>query len=171
MKIKLNKGGLRRSKWYEYLIRFAFGGTITAVAGLVAGRFGPVAGGFLLAFPAILPAAATLIEKHERQKKERAGQKCEKRGREAAGVDAAGAAMGSIGLVAFALVVWQTIADHGTALVLIGATIIWLLVSVALWGMRETLFRRIRAKCLRSSHEQLSLKSARSPSINRRLDE
>jgi hypothetical protein len=34
------------------------------VVGLIAARFGPVVGGLFLAFPAIFPASATLIEKH-----------------------------------------------------------------------------------------------------------
>ena len=78
MKIKLDTSGLRQSRWYEYLARFLFGGTVTALAGLIAKRFGPEIGGLFLAFPAIFPATATLIEKHEqqkheKQKKERAG--------------------------------------------------------------------------------------------------
>ena len=81
LKIKLDTSGLGLSRWYEYLIRFVFGGTITAVAGIVAERYGPEIGGLFLAFPAILPAAATLIEKHEKEKKERAGIDSPQRGR------------------------------------------------------------------------------------------
>ena len=36
-------------------------------------RWGPGIGGLFLAFPAIFPASATLVEKHEKQKKNRAG--------------------------------------------------------------------------------------------------
>ena len=46
---------------------------MTVVAGLIAARFGPVIGGLFLAFPAIFPASATLIEKHVRESKEKAG--------------------------------------------------------------------------------------------------
>ena len=46
---------------------------MTVVAGLIAARFGPVIGGLFLAFPAIFPASATLIEKHVRERKEKAG--------------------------------------------------------------------------------------------------
>src|SRR3984957_3542718 len=45
---------------------------------------------------------ATLIEKHERQKKEKKGLHGEERGTDAAAIDALGAAMRSVGLVAFA---------------------------------------------------------------------
>jgi hypothetical protein len=106
VKIKIHVAALRRSKWYEYLIRFVFGGTVTALTGIIAKRWGPEIGGLFLAFPAILPATATLIEKHEQQKKQSAGKKGKLRARAIAGVDAAGAAMGSVGLVAFAIIVW-----------------------------------------------------------------
>ena len=46
-----------------------FGGTVTALAGIVAKRVGPETGGLFLVFPSIFPAAATLIEKHEKQNK------------------------------------------------------------------------------------------------------
>jgi hypothetical protein len=46
---------------------------MTVVAGLIAARFGPVIGGLFLAFPAIFPESATLIEKHVRESKEKAG--------------------------------------------------------------------------------------------------
>jgi Protein of unknown function (DUF3147) len=74
VKIKIDITAIGESRWYEYLVRFAFGGTITALAGLVAKRYGPGIGGLFLAFPAIFPATATLLDKHERQKKERAGK-------------------------------------------------------------------------------------------------
>ena len=111
VKIKVTTDGLRESRWYEYVVRFVFGGTVTALAGIIAKRFGPEIGGLFLAFPAIFPATATLIEKHERRKKEEAGQDGTARGRAAAGVDAAGAAMGSVGLAVFAIVVWARTAE------------------------------------------------------------
>jgi hypothetical protein len=80
-----------------------FDGLITPIAGVIAKQFGPAVGGLFLAFPAIFPASATLIEKHEKQKKEKRGLHGVPRGREAASMDAAGAAMGSIGLLQFAL--------------------------------------------------------------------
>ena len=73
MIVQLNPSALRETHWYEYLIRFALGGAVTVVAGLIAARFGPVVGGLFLAFPAIFPASATLIEKHVRRRKEKAG--------------------------------------------------------------------------------------------------
>jgi hypothetical protein len=95
VKIEINIAALGRSKWYEYVLRFAFGGLVTALAGVIAKHYGPGIGGLFLAFPAIFPATATLLESHEKQKKTLAGKAGTVRAREIAGVDAAGAAMGS----------------------------------------------------------------------------
>jgi hypothetical protein len=92
-----------------------------------------------------LPAAATLIEKHEKLKKEQVGMEGTHRGRATAGVDAAGAAMGSIGLMTFAVVVWVCMPNYLAALVLGLATVAWLLVAVLAWGVHETAWRRMRA--------------------------
>jgi hypothetical protein len=137
MQIKVDLSVLGQTKWYEYAIRFLFGGIITGVAGLIAQRFGPGIGGLFLAFPAIFPASATLIEKHERQKKEKEGLQGTQRGREAASIDAAGSAMGSIGLSVFALLVWQFLPRHSTWIVLTAATAAWLSVSVLIWHIRK----------------------------------
>src|SRR3954464_581709 len=107
MRIRIDLSSLRQTKWHDYAVRFLFGGLITAVAGIIAKKFGPGIGGLFLAFPAIFPASATLIEKHEREKKESLGLSGAARGRSAASLDAAGSSMGSIGLFVFAFVVWQ----------------------------------------------------------------
>ena len=73
MIVQLRLSALRRTSRREYLLRFALGGTTTVVAGLIAAAFGPVVGGLFLAFPAIFPASATLVEKHVRERKEKAG--------------------------------------------------------------------------------------------------
>jgi hypothetical protein len=67
---------------------------MTVVAGLIAARFGSVTGGLFLAFPAIFPASATLIEKHVRERKEKAGLPGARRGKEAAALDAPGGLCG-----------------------------------------------------------------------------
>ena len=70
MRIKVDPSGLKQTKWHEYALRFVAGGIITVIAGLIARKWGPGIGGLFLAFPAIFPATATLIEKHQRQRKE-----------------------------------------------------------------------------------------------------
>ena len=142
MKIKLDRSELGRSKWYEYVLRFAFGGAVTALAGIIAKHFGAELGGLFLAFPAIFPAAATLIERTEKQKKEQAGLSGTIRGRQAAGVDAAGAWMGAFGLIAFGLIVWKTLPGFDTATVLCSAALVWLFASVLIWELRAQVWRR-----------------------------
>jgi hypothetical protein len=139
MKIQVSLSAVAQTKWYEYAVRFIFGGLITAIAGIIAKRFGPVIGGLFLAFPAIFPASATLIEKHEKEDKERRGLKGTKRAADAVSVDAAGSAIGSIGVMAFAAVVWRTVPNHSACLVLSGATLVWMAVSLILWELRKRL--------------------------------
>ncbi len=148
MKIEINFAALKRTKWQEYLVRFVFGGAVTTVAAMIAKHFGPGVGGLFLAAPAIFPAAATLVEKHEEKKaREDAGK--ERFAHQVAGVDAAGAAMGSIGLMAFAVVVWQLAPDHSVVAVLSVATLAWLAVSLTLWYLRKTVWRSLRIKLKR----------------------
>jgi hypothetical protein len=107
MLVKFESSSVRETKWSEYATRFIFGGTVTLLAGVIADRFGPGIGGLFLAFPAIFPASASLIQRHQRQKKERAGLDGNRRGRLAAGIDADGAAVGCLGLMAFAATAWR----------------------------------------------------------------
>ncbi len=137
MLIQIEWSALGKTKWHEYAVRFLFGGAITTVAGMVAEKYGPVVGGLFLACPAIFPASATLIAKHEAQKKKRVGLHGEIRGMEAAGVDANGAALGSIGLMMFGVVAWKLMPHHSVAGVLLASILAWLLVSVLLWQLRK----------------------------------
>jgi len=137
MRVRFDTAALRQTKWHQYAIRFLFGGLITAAAGIIAKQYGPVIGGLFLAFPAIFPAGATLIEKHEKVKKQKAGMSGTVRGRQAASVDAAGAAMGSVGLLVFALLVWEFVSRHRSWIVLLVATAAWLVVSVLIWQLRK----------------------------------
>jgi len=72
MKISLDLSALGETRWYEYALRFAFGGAVTVAAGLIANKWGPGVGGLFLAFPAIFPGSANLVEKHKKQKKSNA---------------------------------------------------------------------------------------------------
>lgn len=140
MQVHLDFSALRETRWYEYALRFLFGGLITALAGIIAKTSGPVVGGLFLAFPAIFPASATLIEKHERRKARRDGKKNpELSARIAVAVDAAGAALGTVALFAFALMVWQFEPLRSAWLVLPAATLVWISVSLLLWWLGERL--------------------------------
>ncbi|HZZ60330.1 MAG TPA: hypothetical protein VFE63_04035 [Roseiarcus sp.] len=138
MIVRLKLSALSRTSWREYLLRFALGGAATVVAGLIAAGFGPVVGGLFLAFPAIFPASVTLVEKHVRKRKEKAGLAGSRRGKDAAALDAIGAALGSFGLAAFAAVIWLTIGRLG-ALALILAAAAWVAVAAAALRLRRAL--------------------------------
>jgi hypothetical protein len=137
MRIRVELSALRRTQWHEYLIRFLLGGAITVIAGLIAKGFGPVIGGLFLAFPAIFPASATLVDKHELEKKRKAGIAVTLRGRLAVALDARGAALGAIALAGFAWFVWRELPRHETAWVLGGAVVLWLIAAVLVWRVRK----------------------------------
>ena len=137
MYIKFEVAAWRNTKWYEYGFRFIFGGTVTVLAGLIAKRFGPGVGGLFLAFPAIFPASASLIEKHERERKNRIGMSGTKRGRMAAGVEAAGAAMGSVGLIGFAILTWYLLPRLSLWLTLMAATSLWGAAAAGCWFVNK----------------------------------
>jgi hypothetical protein len=60
------------------------------------------------------------------------------RGRKAAGLEAAGAAMGSFGLMGFALTIYKWLPQENAVVVLIAASIIWFAISVMIWKLRKT---------------------------------
>ena len=121
MRPRLSPGKLKQVAWWEYALRFVFGGTITVLTGLLNKWLGPAVAGMFLAFPAILPASLTLVKQHD--------------GRKKAADDARGARLGAIGLVAFALVVALTATSWAAAAVLAAATAAWLVVSLVLFAV------------------------------------
>jgi hypothetical protein len=137
LNISVDFSALRRAKWHQFALRFMFGGIICVLAGLISQKYGPGVGGLFMAFPAIFPASATLLENEEKEKKERVGLHGSICGRKVAGVDAAGAAMGCLGMIAFAAIVWQLLPKQSAPTVLIGATAAWFCVSVLVWQMRR----------------------------------
>jgi hypothetical protein len=134
--IRFSPSSLKEGRGYEYLIRFALGGAATVFAGFVSSRYGAIIGGLFLALPAIFCATATLIEKHEIRRKREAGLAGERRGQMAAALDSAGAALGAIGLLAFAIVFSLT-AMTSIAVAFMGASFAWLVISVAAWYVRR----------------------------------
>ena len=103
----------------DLLIRFAFGAAISFIAGLVAIEWNSKAGGLFLAFPAILPATLTLIEKQESKRDAEENDE--------------GAMLGSVAMIAFAAAgVWALRAvASGAALAI--ASVAWLATAVALY--------------------------------------
>ncbi len=89
---------------------------------------------------AILPASLTLVKKHD--------------GEEAAGDDALGAVAGSLGLIAFGVVVWRFAGALPAWLVLAVATAAWLGLSIALWLLARRVGRRPRRVAARTARRR-----------------
>lgn len=121
MKPKFNPEGLKKARARDWLIRFVFGGVITACTGLIARRYGPSVGGLFLAFPAILPASLTLVKEHD--------------GRAQAADDARGACLGAVALAAFAAAMILLLRWIPAAAALAGAAAVWTSCAVALWWL------------------------------------
>ena len=113
--VSVSRAALRGTHWQQYALRFVLGGAVTAATGIIATMFGPVIGGFFLAFPVIFAAGATLIATRERNKKTRAGMDGTRRGSRAAALDAAGTMAGAVGLMCFAALLWKELVAYGAA--------------------------------------------------------
>jgi hypothetical protein len=150
--VEFRISALKSTRPSEYLARFAFGGAATVLAGLIAKHYGAALGGLFLAFPAIFPCSATLVESHEKERKRRIGYDGTHRGRMAASLDAAGAALGAVGLVAFAALLWYLLPRYNAALVIAVATFVWVGVSIALWHLRRKRVFGLRTIQRASSH-------------------
>ena len=129
---QVDLGAIKRHSFGDYAMRFAFGAGISAAAAVVAAIFGAKVGGVLLAFPAIMPASLTLIEKKE--------------GRRKAAIDAYAAIMGSIALIAFAIVAAYAFKHFTGAAALLLAAAAWLLVATVLYVSILWLPRRLSSR-------------------------
>jgi Protein of unknown function (DUF3147) len=147
--ISVRMASVKETRAHEYLLRFVFGGAATVLAGLVAKYFGSGAGGLFLAFPAIFPAAATLMEAHSKKRMAEIGHDGTNRGRTGASIDAASAALGCVGLAGFALVVWRLLPRHNAALIIVAATAVWTAVSIGLWEVRGRRIFGVRWRWMR----------------------
>jgi hypothetical protein len=125
---KLDVGALAKRSPSDYLTRFAFGAGISAAAAVAGLVFGVKLGGVLLAFPAVLPAALTLIERKD--------------GRHEAAVDATGAILGAFAMIGFALTAAWALPrfSAGIAVALSGAA--WLAIAATLYVLIVWLPRR-----------------------------
>jgi uncharacterized membrane protein (GlpM family) len=127
--VGLDRGELLRPDWAQLGLRFAFGAGIALLAGLVGMRFGPRVGGLFLAFPAVLPAALTLIERKEGPAK--------------TDIDAVGAILGSVAMVVFATVAAVLTVRVGAPLAVAAAAAAWVIVAGALFAGLRRLLRRL----------------------------
>ncbi|HEY3831220.1 MAG TPA: nicotinamide-nucleotide amidohydrolase family protein [Acidimicrobiia bacterium] len=101
--------------------RFAFGFGISVAAGIIVQTAGPVFGGMFLAFPAILPATTTLLERRN--------------GLAQAAADVRGATVGALGMVAFASVAWVLLRRISPGAALAAAMLTWIATCVAIYAV------------------------------------
>ena len=119
--IELRK--LRKIRARELAVRFAFGAAASLLAGSITLVVGPRPGGVFLAFPAILVASLTLIEKKE--------------GTSASGDHIKGTVLGAVGLAAFAIAFEAALPRTALGFALALACGAWLVTSIALYLVTE----------------------------------
>jgi hypothetical protein len=135
MIVRLQLSALRQTRWYELVLRILFGGIATVLTGLIAKFSGPVIAGLFLAFPAIFPSTATLVEKHTKERRRKSGLDGTLRAADAVAIEARGTTLGSIGMIAFAAVMWLVPSVVGFLL----AGLAWLALSITVWHLRRLL--------------------------------
>lgn len=118
-----------KQKPNELAMRFALGAVIAVAAGVAGQVFGPRFGGLFLAFPAVLPAAITLVQRRE--------------GTDKAEVDALGAILGAVAMIPLALSVVVLIRPLGTVPALLIAGTAWVVFAVGLYFAARALLRRV----------------------------
>lgn len=104
-------------------VRFAFGAAVSVVAGLVGVFAGQRAGGVMLAAPAVLPAALTMIEKQE--------------GRGPAVTEVQGSVPGAVALIGFSVVAAASTARLPLAGALLGALGTWIIAATGCYFLQS----------------------------------
>ena len=137
MIVRAKFSALKQSHWYEYVVRFALGGTRDGRSGFSGGYLGTRRGRIVLSVSGDL-----LRERNPYRETRRAegkkGLQGKERGKDAAALDAAGAALGGIALAVFGAVIWF-LASHTAAGSLALAAIAWFVVAILLWRVRRTM--------------------------------
>ena len=118
---RFEPGRIKEARFRDYAIRFAFGSTISVVAALIGAALKEPIGEIFTAFPVIMLASLTLIDKVE--------------DREHASYDAVGAALGAVGFIACAFFISRTLGQWPVAASLGMGILIWLVVSVGLYAL------------------------------------
>jgi uncharacterized membrane protein (GlpM family) len=123
--LRIQASKLKDGRPKDWAVRFAFGAGTSLVAGIVSVVAGPLVGGTLLAFPAILLASLSLVAKEDGAARSRD--------------DARGATFGALGLIVFALLGAMWFQVIAAPLVFVLATLGWAIVGVGsyliAWGV------------------------------------
>jgi hypothetical protein len=123
--VHFDRSAVSKCKPAELGIRFVFGFVVSVVAGLVSLGAGDRAAGMFLAFPAILPATLTLIERKD--------------GEARAEGNAAGAALGAVAMCAFAVVSWALLDVVPSVVAELLALAVWAVAAVSLFLLARRL--------------------------------
>jgi hypothetical protein len=135
--IRISASSLREGRRYEYVIRFALGGAATVFTGIISSRYGASVGGLFWpcrrsSAPARRSSKSTKFDASA--KRVSAANGADK----AAALDAAGAALGALGMLAFAGV-FLCLVERSVAAAFAAASLAWIIVSVAAWFVRRKL--------------------------------
>ncbi len=117
---KIDLAKIAEMHWDDLGMRFGFGFAISVLAGAIVKGAGPSFGGLFLAFPAILPAATTLLQRRS--------------GLAQAAADVRGATVGALGMIAFAIAARLLLVRTSAALALAGALAAWVVACAAIYG-------------------------------------
>jgi hypothetical protein len=128
--IGFDPGAVQRIRPRQAMVRFAAGAGASLAAALISLWAGSEVSGPFLALPAILMASLTLIADEE--------------GVATAIEDAWGAVCGGVGLVAFAVVAALLLGSLPTWLVLLLATLVWAVISIAVYRGQRILLSRCK---------------------------
>ena len=132
MIIQISFNSIKDARWHEWLVRFVLGGLATVLTGAVAALCGSKFGGLFLAMPAVFCASATMIESHQKRRKREKGLEGKRRGQKAAALDAAGRALGSIALFAFAASL-VALLPLNVYVAFAAGLLAWIMVAVTSW--------------------------------------
>ncbi|GCE02759.1 DUF3147 family protein [Dictyobacter aurantiacus] len=117
----LDLSKLKQIRMKDYIIRFFFGGAISVIAALITQLTNGRIGGIFMAFPAILLASLTIINRKDGQHK--------------AEEDAKGAIIGALAFVLTAIVLSLTLQKLSGALSLLLSLVVWLLCAFGLYAL------------------------------------
>lgn len=120
---------LREVPRRDLYIRFAFGAGISIAASIIGLGAGSRFGGIFLAFPAILPATLTLLEKENSKR--------------TAKNDVVGSVFGAAALIVFGLLTWLLVGARGAPIGLAAASLAWLATAVLLYLSLRSVVRRV----------------------------
>jgi uncharacterized membrane protein (GlpM family) len=115
-RVEFRPGAIRRMPAKSLAVRFGFGAAVSLLAGVVTAVAGSRVGGVFLAFPAILLASLTLVAKEEGPRQARD--------------DARGATYGTLGMIAFAVILTVGFGHLALWLLLPAASVAWAVVGL-----------------------------------------